>query len=223
MPDIFVSRKEAEKTESKINYPSSEVGIELRTHKPSHIRHLATFYEKPTGVHFRNQEEDEEILLFLRRHFATNLPWLFITIILVAIPLIFAYILPYLNQMNINLFFLPSRYMTIFIIFYYLIVFNYFLINFITWYFNISIITQKRIVDIDFSDLVYHDVAVTKLTLVEDVNYTRVGFLRSLFDYGDVFVQTAGEKLHFDFLAVPHPEKVVDIIQNLIGKGYHVS
>lgn len=223
MPDIFVSRKETEKTEPKINYPSSEVGIELRTHKPSHIRHLATFYERPTGVHFQNQEDDEEILLFLRRHFVTNLPWLFIAFILVFIPLFLAYILPYLGQINVTLPFLPSRYTTIFVIFYYLIVFNYFLINFTTWYFNISLITQKRIVDIDFSDLVYHDIAVTKLSLVEDVNYTRIGFLRSLFDYGDVFVQTAGEKLHFDFLAVPHPEKVVDVTQNLIGKESHVS
>lgn len=217
MPDIFISKEKPKKIqEEKPN--TLEIKTKLISQKPLHAKHLATFYERPFGISFQNQGEDEEILLFLRRHFITNVPWLFIASILIIIPLIFAYVLPYLGQVNTTLPFLPSRYTTIFVIFYYLVIFNYFLINFITWYFNVSIITQKRIVDIDYSDLVYHDVAVTKLSLVEDVNYNKIGFIASLFDYGDAFVQTAGEKLHFDFLEIPHPEKAVNIIQNLIGE-----
>ena len=35
---------------------------------------------------------------------------------------------------------------------------------------------EFRIVDIDYSGLLYHDVAFTKLNLIEDVNYIKTGF-----------------------------------------------
>ena len=152
--------------------------------------------------------------LFLRRHFITNIPWIFISLVLSLVP-------PLLFILNIKIpilfFSVPENFLIVFIVFYYLVVFIYAFISFITWYYNISLVTQKRVVDIDFSDIVYHDVAMTKLNLIEDVNYTQTGFIRSFFNYGDVFVQTAGEKLHFDFLAVPNPANAVNITENLIG------
>lgn len=201
MPDVFVARKNQNKN-------------------ASFMPRLASFFEKPDGVSFQNQEEDEEILLFLRPHFITNTLWIFIALILIAIPPLFLTLNSQFSIFNLNA--LPTRFTIIFIVFYYLIVSNYIFISFITWFYNISLVTQKRIVDIDFSDLVYHDVAITKLSLVEDINYTQTGFIRSFFNYGDVFVQTAGEKFHFDFLATPKPGKVVDIIQNLIGRRHDV-
>lgn len=184
--------------------------------KPKHIHHFASFCDHPDGITFENQEPDEVILLFLRRHFITNVPWIALTIVLLIIPLFLPLLSPILSTFLFGS--LPSNFIQIFLIFYYLVVLTFVLTQFITWYFNVSIVTQKRIVDIDFSDLLYHDVAVTKVNLIEDTNYTQVGFIRSLFNYGDVFVQTAGEKLHFDFLAVPNPTKVVNIVQSLIGK-----
>ena len=193
--------------------------IFIKPDKPAHIHHLAAFCDHPNGITFENQESDEVILLFLRRHPITNLSWVFVATLLILTPLL---VYTFLPSIPLQLFSsLRNEFVRVFLIFYYLIVFSFILVQFLDWYFNISLITQKRIVDIDFSDLVYHDVAVTKLNLVEDVNYTQVGFIRSLLNYGDVFVQTAGEKLHFDFLAVPQPTRVINIIQNLIGKGSH--
>lgn len=77
--------------------------------------------------------------------------------------------------------------------------------------------TSERVVDIDFSQLVFESVAATKLTQVEDVSYHQVGVVRSIFDYGDVSVQTAGTATNFLFSGIPHPEKVVNIINDLIG------
>lgn len=202
MPDIFVDPK-----------PSI-------AQKIPHANHFASFAEHPYGVSFQNQEPDEVILLFLRRHFVTNISWIFLAAVFLVIPLLFPFI-PFIDVARTPLTSLPSNFLTVFLIFYYLLIFTFVLVQLMTWYFNISIVTHRRIIDIDFSDLIYHDVAVTKLELIEDVNYTQIGFLRSLFNYGDVFVQTAGEKLHFDFLAVPQPTRVVDIIQNLIGRRHH--
>lgn len=210
MPDIFIPNNKVEEVKKEERRDLSEV-------IPSHARHFASFYEKPLGICFKNQEEDEKILLFLRRHFITNISWIFLSTIFLLLPIIIFFLnlipmFPFLSS-------LPGQFIFAITFFYYLIIFNYILVNFITWFFESSLVTQKRIVDIDFSDLVYHDVAVTKLNLVEDVNYTQTGFLRTFFNYGDTFVQTAGEQNHFDFLAIPDPGKAVNIIQDLIGKS----
>ena len=102
--------------------------------------------------------------------------------------------------------------------FYYLIVATYWFINFISWYFNISLVTDKRVIDIDFSNLVYKDVAATKINLVQDVSFAQIGAIRTFFDYGDVLVQTAGTLDNFTFESAPQPENIVHIVEDLIGK-----
>lgn len=206
MPDVF-------KTPSDTTQPLGSLLPET-----PHTHYFASFCDHPGGITFQSQDPDETILLFLRKHFITNVPWILITIVLLSIPFLLSFIFASM-QLNTPFTDLPPRFTTTFLLFYYLLVFAYVFIEFITWYYNVSIVTQKRIVDIDFSELVFHDVAMTKLSLIEDVNYTQVGFFRSLFDFGDVFVQTAGNENLFDFLAVPKPKTVVDIIEGLIGKG----
>lgn len=197
MKDIFVSPK---KKEVSLN--------------EKHIHTFSSFCQNPYGISFQSQEEDEKILLFLRRHFITNVPWIIIGLFLTVLPIL----LPFLFILTGFLLTLPQNLTMLFIAFYYLIVFAYLFINFLTWFYNIGLVTTKRAVDVDFSDLVYHNVAATKLSLIQDVDYTQVGVLPSLFNYGDVFVQTAGDKPNFDFLAVPNPAKAAHIIEELIGK-----
>lgn len=182
-----------------------------------HAHIFSAFCENPYEVSFKDQEENEKILLILRRHFITNVSWIFITFILLILPAGFAILNS--NFSIINLANFSTSFVVLLILFYYLSVSTYSFVNFITWYFNISIVTQKRIIDIDFSNLVYKNIAATKLAQVEDVSYTQAGVIRTLFDYGDVLVQTAGEFENFDFTAVPHPERVIKIIEDLIGKG----
>lgn len=212
MPDIFIpSSKPAS------NALPTKKPLPTAMEKAGRMGMLATFCINPVGVTFATQEADETILLFLRRHFITNFPWIFSTIVLFLIPPI----LQILAQAGITILPfppLPFKFVFVFFLLYYLIVFGFAFINFITWFYNISLITTKRIVDIDYSDIVYRNVAVTKLELIEDVNYIQTGVIRSLFNYGDVFAQTAGEREHFDFLAVPKPAEVVHIVQDLIGE-----
>ncbi len=211
MPDIFVAKK-------KNNGPNQPITQALTPNKASfgnHQLHLVSaFCEYPRHIKFANQETDETILLFLRRHLITNLRWIIIGIIFALIPLI----LVILINFGVSLIQLPFKYTLVFFLTYYFILLNYFFVNFITWYFNISFVTEKRVIDIDFSGLVYKNVAATKINLVQDVSYSQTGVIRSVFDYGDVLVQTAGSLENFDFSAVPHPAKVVGIIEELIGK-----
>lgn len=212
MVDIFVASEkdnEKEKVEEKIEVKSSNNKI--------HVYLLHSFFENPEGVSFEDQEPDEKILLFVRRHLNTNIHWVFVTLVLALIPVIL-FILK--DRLTPLLFLgLPIRFIVVLNLFYYLLVITYFFVNYITWYFNLFLITNKRIIEVNYADLVYKNVSATKLTLIQDASYKQVGVLRSFFDYGDVLLQTAGSLDNFSFEAVPKPEKVVQMVERLIGKN----
>lgn len=186
--------------------------------KPKHRKmHIFTSYcELPPNVTFENQNDNETILLFLRKSFITNFSWLIGSILLFILPFILLF---FVHELFIIL---PWTFTLILTLSYYLLLFSYAFMNFITWYFDIMLVTDHRIVDIDFEDLVYKNVAETKLDLVQDVSYTQTGTIRTLFDYGDVLIQTAGTIDNFDLKAVPLPERIVNIVEDLIGKGKNV-
>ena len=176
---------------------------------------FSAYCERPAQISFETQEEQEEILLLLRKSFITNIPWIFFGIVFTIIPLFLISILP---SGNSPFSLIPNGYTFVLLSLYYLVVATYMFVSFITWYFNTSLITNIRVVDIDFSDLVYKNIAETKMDLVQDVSFTQAGALRTLFNFGDVLIQTAGALDNFDLEAVPHPDKAVEIVENLIGK-----
>jgi membrane protein YdbS with pleckstrin-like domain len=206
VPDLFVNPKNI----SKETLPAAA---------SNNVHILSAFCENPIGIAFAQQATVEKILLFLRRHFITNLLWILISIVLLLAPIIFFIFkseLQFLGTINLLL-----QFIVIFILFYYLAIFAYAFINFLSWFYNVFIVTQKRIVDIDYSNIVIHNVAFTKLSHVQDVNYTQTGFIHALFNYGNIFVQTAGNEVNFEALSVPKPRQAAHIIANLIGKESH--
>ena len=194
MPDIFNAPKNHKKPLYK------ELPMQER-------RPLASFLMRPDGVHFETREEEEQIILFLRKHFITNVPWIFISCVMLFAPAFIAS-LRILDP-------IPTNFKFVFILIWYLITMAYTLENFLTWFFNVYIITDERIVDVDFYNLTYKEVSDANLDKIEDVTYKMGGVIRTLFNYGDVLIQTAAEVTNFDFLAVPYPDKVVKVLQDL--------
>ena len=223
MPDIFIGGTE-HKEESEKTTKNSGKKVEIKSllkadkeDKKHHNTHLfASYCEKPETLTFADKLDNEETLLFLRKHFITNVPWIVKAITLGIVPFLLI-LINLLGLISIN--FLPVNYILLILIFYYFIIFGYIFVNYLTWFYNISIVTTLRIIDIDFSQIVFENVAATKLTQIEDVHYSQIGVIRSVFDYGDVILQTAGTLPNFDFLAVPHPERVIKVIGNLIGEA----
>ncbi len=217
MPDVFVSPKKAKATSAiSETKPPTTAKTETQEH---HMHAFAAFCQDPVGFTFQTQEVDEHVLLFLRKHFITNVPWIILSLIFLIIPPL---VLPLLQDPNLPFNTLPSRFYVVLGLFYYLVVFGYIFANFITWFYNISLVTQKRVVDIDFQDIIYTNVASTKIDLVQDVDYTQIGVFQSIFNFGDVFVHTAGDNPNFDFIQVPQPARVSSIIEDLIGRNPHV-
>ena len=238
MPDIFVAHKKSSSTDKQSDNPSqtsikrvsgdlSEKQVQKIAEedlKPKssekHMNAFSTYCVNPEGVSFADQEKDEMILLFLRRHIITNVDWILLTIVFSFIPIIIS-LLNLLDISNVNIIsFLnfPPQFTILFLIFYYSVIFTFVLVNFISWFYNIGLVTDKRVVDIDLTELVFKNIATTKHSLIQDVSYSQNGAIRSLFHFGDVIVQTAGQEGKFELEAVPHPDKVVHLMEDFIGK-----
>lgn len=205
MTDIFVAPKIAEQN-TKAWVEQSNTGL------------FSSFCHNPRGVSFQTQKPHETVILFLRSHFATNISWIFVTIILVSIPIIVGFLLP-LFQIDFLSSPIASTFTKIYVLFYYLMVSSYAFISFLHWFYNVFIVSSERIVDIDYSEIVVHNIAVASLTHVQDVNYNQSGFIPTLFNFGDIFVQTAGNEKNFESLSAPKPREATHIIGDLTGKG----
>ena len=184
---------------------------------PPH-KHSIHFYSSlgvnPDNVTFENQDEDEEIILLVRRDLITNVPWILVALILISIPpLIF-----FFNDLFSPFFQISAVTQVVAILFYYLIVLGFILVEFTIWYFNVGLVTNKRIIDLDVSGILFKHVSETKLNLIEDVSYAQIGAIRSIFNYGDVLVQTAATYANFEFDRAPEPARIVRIIAEMIGR-----
>lgn len=179
--------------------------------KPQLSRHLlAALAYKPKEISFETQRKKEEIILLMRRHWITNLGWLLFTFLLIFLPLFF----PSFPLFQI----LPTRFKLIAIPIWYLLAFAFFLENFLNWYFNVYLLTSERIVDIDFYSLIYKEISDARIEKIQDVTYSMGGLIRTLFNYGDILVQTAAERTVFEFEAIPKPAWVVQKINEVIER-----
>ncbi len=183
----------------------------------SHLHALAQYCENPSFLTLQNKNITPTVKLFVRRHVITNVPWIVTTIVFLFIPLLVQILITITGTPLPPS--LPTNFRVIFLIFYYLIALTYAFISFLDWFYNLIIITNTEIIDIDYADVIYHDVAATNVNLIEDVDYIQVGFIRGLFDYGDLFVQTAGGQENIEALAIPMPARITRIILDFIGKG----
>jgi hypothetical protein len=89
---------------------------------------------------------------------------------------------------------------------------------FIIWvlyYLNVHIVSDERIVDIDQIGLLRHVISELNIETIEDVTSDTTGVLGNLFDFGTVFIQTAGTTERFQFENVPNPTKIAGLILDL--------
>lgn len=193
-----------------------EAVVNSHGHEHSKASFLSSLGVYPENVRFENQEVDEEIVLLIRRDLITNVPWILTTLVLILIPFLVAAFAdlfsPFFN--------ISTNTQLILLLFYYLTVFGFVLVQFSLWYFTVGLVTNKRIIDLDLHGILTKHVSETRINLIEDVSYTQVGSIRSLFDYGDVHLQTAGTLTNFEFDRAPDPARIVRIIAELIGRKY---
>lgn len=211
MPDIFVSSKKTTPVKNTAHEPKNVHHAPQRTlykDLPSQVHNpLGSIVYCPENLRFETMDNDEKIILFLRKHFITNVGWILMSILLFSVPSIVS-IFSVLDGV-------PGNFITVFFLVWYLIATAYTIESFLTWFFNVYIVTDERIIDIDFYNLIYKEISDANIDKIQDATLKMGGVVRVLFNYGDVMIQTASEVPNFEFLAVPYPDRVVKILQDL--------
>ena len=162
----------------------------MDSERPRTRNPFSTFALSPMGISFDSQEAGEEIILLLRAHSITLLPAAVFILFLLSMPVILFNILGFFSLSPI--FLLTPIQLLLILIFWYLLVFAYAIYRFIFWYFNVYILTNERIIDFDFRGILHKQTAFAKLNQVQDVTPKMVGFFSTFFNFGDIYIQTAG-------------------------------
>jgi hypothetical protein len=172
---------------------------------PSHSM-LHSFCVKP-NVKFDTQLDTEEIRLVLRAHPITLVPWILNGIFIIILAI-------FINMFATNIFSLEQFF--VFNIGVGAFVFGYYWFNTLSYFFNVGVITNHRVIDIDFHAVIYKEETEARINKVEDITAKTGGYVASLFNFGNVFVQTAGSELNIEFKNVPRPSDVVKIINSVL-------
>jgi hypothetical protein len=162
---------------------------------------------------FPSQQDDEKIFIVVRQHWVVLFKKLIIWFIFAAALVLFRRFgltyLPTLFEGEVAT--VTKLFLQIYTLF---LIMSLFLI-WLIYYLNVQIITDRRIVDIDQVGLFFHEVSELHIANIEDVTSDISGILGTVFNYGDVFVQTAGNTERFEFSDVPNPAIINKLLLDL--------
>ena len=83
---------------------------------------------------------------------------------------------------------------------------------FVNHYNDNYVVTNKRVVHEERVPLIHESRAEAPLRTVQDIQQLQEGLLAQLFKFGDLIIETAGERGHVVFRQIPNPAEVQDII-----------
>lgn len=179
----------------------------MRGEKPRR-NYFLSYLPKPIKVYFDTQAAEENIILILRQH-----P---ITFLKQAIIILAALLFPLFSSTGFLQGFFPPSYIFAMGLAWYMLCLSFALQSFLIWFFSVFIITDERIIDVDFVSLLFKDVSSAKIDAIQDISSKTGGMLASLLDIGTVHIQTAGEQREIQFENVPHPAKVAALLNELM-------
>ena len=208
MPNLYVDQKPKKVIKAS---PQKAKLSALKKQVPQSS--LSALLVSPKNVFFEHQDKGEEILLLVRKHPVLNLPWIILIIILFILPVFVFH--PNFFQVLFGVTFPPRVFLAVSLL-WYLGSFAFAFEKFLVWYFNVGIITNERVVDVDFYGLLHRHVADASVAKIQDVSVKQGGVAAAFLNYGDVFVQTAAEVSNIEFLAIPRPSWVADLIGDLV-------
>ena len=176
----------------------------------NHLRNEkgSVFMPFPRNTSFLGKEDDESVVLILRKHWQFLLPTILECIFLLLLPFILSVIIPNLPNRGLFVF---SLFLVSLLISLSLLIYRY-----VRWFYNVNIITDQRVIDMDFETLFSHKTTEARLEKVEDITFKQIGILSNLFDIGSIYIQTAGAKSEIESKGIHNPKQVQDILSDLL-------
>jgi uncharacterized membrane protein YdbT with pleckstrin-like domain len=169
-------------------------------------------------IHFPGREADEQTILVLHKHWLVFVRSVILFVLLGGAPavvwLVWSRLTDWTLVSGTLSYTLIVSALGLYILFIWILIYDAWL----SYYLDVFIVTNKRIVDIEQSGLFGRTVAEERLYRIQDVASTTEGVLATMFRYGNVYVQTAGKTERFIFESVPNPEGVTRTILGLTDK-----
>ena len=192
---------------------NNNIPKKFRNLKRSFVENIAlhndhSFKSFPKGLNFHGKEQGEEVVLVIRSHWIIYLPQMLLILLVLALPWIAVGISSTILH-NVTIFL--SLLITAF-----LIALSIAVSSILKWYYNVSIITDQRVIDLDFPNIMAHSMSEAQLEKIEDVTHKQLGILGSFFDVGSVYIQTAGTAQNIEFTNVPRPRDIQDILIDML-------
>ena len=151
--------------------------------------------------------KDEKVLMVLRRHWVVILGKFLTGVLLLLAP---AFLGGAAAAFGINLQ-IVSPYLEFFTVTYLMIIVALIFIFWMDYYLDVWIITSERIIDIEQKSLFNREVSEFMLDKVQDITVEVPNMLATFLKYGNIFVQTAGER-SFKIRDVPHIYEAKNLI-----------
>lgn len=152
----------------------------------------------------KNLKENEELVVIVRKYPLVFLGPIMITAIFIIAPFFFLYPLFHAGWWGIALFFL-------FLVFGII----YGIRQFIIYSFNVFVITNKRIIDIDQRGLFDRVFSESSYDKIQDISFRIKGVLQTFFHYGSVIIQTASSDANLELEGIKDPAKIQEIISEI--------
>lgn len=165
--------------------------------------------------HLPNARPGEKVQIFLRRHWLIPLEIIFHVFLLVAIPLIGTWYFSETLEVWLNKP-LAGPAIAIGASAYFFCVWLFGFMEYVDYYLDVWIVTNERIINIEQKGLFTRVASELHITAVEDTTSEVKGLVSTFLNFGNVHIQTAGERTRFVFKNVPRPEKVKEQIIALI-------
>ncbi|HNR53251.1 MAG TPA: PH domain-containing protein [Candidatus Dojkabacteria bacterium] len=167
-----------------------------------------SFMSFPKELNFHGKEKGEQVVLIIRSHWIVTVPYFFLAILVFILPFILASLMP--------TFFSSIALLISLVIISLLVSLGIVVSTFVKWFYTVHIITDQKVVDLDFTSIMNHSMAEAQLERIEDVTHKQLGAIGSIFDVGSVYIQTAGAQNEIEFTNVPRPRDVQDILFDLL-------
>lgn len=163
-------------------------------------------------LHFPTQRSNEQVFLLVRRHWIKIASAIVRLVVSVLLPPMFLAILFYATSLRVSMNSLPYILLILGLNLYYLFSLLAYFHSFIDYHLDIWVVTDQRIISIEQEGLFRRVISELNIMNVQDVTSEVDGKVETFFNFGDVHIQTAGERERFVFEDVPHPAEVAKIV-----------
>ncbi len=167
--------------------------------------------------HFKDLGESEDVVMVLHRNWFYLLQQFFLVFLIAGIffgSLVFipVYFPNFLSGVDKPVILFAQN-------FFMLALWIYSFLIWVDYYFDIWIITNERIINIEQKGMFTRKVSEMTYAKIQDISTEVVGFIPTIINFGDVKVQTAGENENFVFRTISDPYHVKSVIAELQKKS----